>query len=123
MASSVIYSARPSSTDARFACLKRLGISSDLLLSSESESFLPWNGNIGSQTERKMILPFEETKQTSESTCKSLLPFHQSSRCFMDLLLIWGGWSNSATTCRPFLRSTRIRENRTLGYMSFRTPC
>src|SRR5271154_6491229 len=113
MASSVLYSARPSSTDARFACPKRLGISSNFLLSSGLTSFLPWNGNIGSQTEKKMILPFEETKQTSESTCKSLLAFHHSSRCFMDLLLIWGGWSNSATTCRPFLRSTHIREKRT----------
>jgi ankyrin repeat protein len=67
MASSVLYSARPSSTDARFACLKRLGISSGLLLSSELESFLPWNGNIRSQTERKMILLFKETKQSKDS--------------------------------------------------------
>src|SRR6266567_4776222 len=114
MASSVLYLARHNSTDARFACLKRLGISSDLLLSSKLESFLPRNGRVGSQTEKKMILPFEETKHTSESTCKSLLPFHQSSRFLMDLLLIWGGWSNSATTCRPFLRSTHIREKQTL---------
>lgn len=48
------------------------------------------------------------------STGLALIPFHQSSRCLMDLLLIWEGWSNSTTTCRPFLRSTPIREKRTL---------
>jgi hypothetical protein len=111
---SVLYLARLSSTDARFASLKRLGILSNFDLSSALESFLAWDGNIRSQTQRKMILLFEETKQTSELTYRSLLPFYYSSCCLVDLLLIWGGWSNSATTYRPFLRSTLIREKRTL---------
>jgi hypothetical protein len=48
--SSVLYSARLSSTDVRFASLKRLGISSDFVLSSALESFLARDSNIGSQT-------------------------------------------------------------------------
>ncbi len=121
----ILSSIMLSITVARSACLKRLECSITLPgsvlrpiegVASPSVLIRFLSGGVGteSHTEKKMMWPVEETRQSNALIYNCLLLFHHSSRCAALFLRSAEGCSNSATIWRPFLLSNANRSRWTL---------
>ncbi len=109
MTSFILSFSMLSITVARSACLKRLecsiALSESVLRSIEEVAssssvlfrFLSEDVETESHTEKKMMLPVKETRQSNASICSCLLLFHHFSRCAAFFLRSAEDCSNSAT--------------------------